>query len=167
MARTCTICSHKQRLRIEAAIASGGSYRHIASQFRVGYKAVERHKEHCMKPAIQEFIAKQEELSAFNTLSEMEWMRQQTRAIYTDVWSEKSKDHRTALQALAEIRRQTELHSELTGELDRSTHIELSKSEDWLNMRELIFRALEPFPEARIAVATAIYQEGQRGRSIA
>lgn len=50
MPRACTICSNKNRSKIESALAQNSSYRLIASQFRVNYKAVERHaKEHIKK----------------------------------------------------------------------------------------------------------------------
>ncbi len=40
----------------------------------------------------------------------------------------------------------------------------LHTSPEWIEMRELIFRALEPFPEARIALAAALVDyEKRRG----
>jgi hypothetical protein len=157
---TCSICKHPERAAIEASLTNGLSLRHIASQFIVGYKSVERHKTNCMKPAIAEVIATQDKQAAFSALDEMAWMRSQAKAIYADVWSEKAKDHRIALQSLGELRKQTELYSELTGELDRSTHIELRTSPDWINVRDILFSALKPYPEARIAVAKALLAQG-------
>jgi len=114
-----------------------------------------------MKPAIAEVVANGREQAAFDTLSEMAWMRQQAKAIYSDAWTEaKVKDHRIALSSLGELRKQTELYSELTGELDRSTHIELRTSPDWINVRDILFTALKPYPEARIAVAKALLAQG-------
>ncbi len=46
MPRTCSICGHKDRLKIDAEIVAGGSLRHIASQFGVCYRSLGRHKEH-------------------------------------------------------------------------------------------------------------------------
>lgn len=51
MPRVCTICQHKERKRIDAALAAGESSRPIASQFGVGYKAVQRHQE-CIAEAL-------------------------------------------------------------------------------------------------------------------
>ncbi len=161
MSMTCSICKHADRASIEASLADGTSLRDIAGRFSLSKSAVERHKSNCMKPAIAEVVAKQDEQAAFDTLSEMAWMRTQAKAIYSDAWTEaKIKDHRIALSSLGELRKQTELYSELTGELDRSTHIELRTSPDWINVRELLFNALRPFPEARIAVAKALLAQG-------
>ncbi len=158
---TCSICKHADRASIEASLANGLSLRHIASQYLVGYKAVERHKANCMKPAIAEVVAQKQEQAAFDTLTEMAWMRQQAKAIFKHNWGDGTlKDSRTALQSLGELRKQTELYSELTGELDRSTHIELRTSPEWVNVRELLFNALRPFPEARVAVAKALLAQG-------
>jgi len=152
--RTCTICSHPERAAIEAAITQGKSLRDIARQFSVSKDAIARHKENCIKPILQEVVTQQEEQTAFSALAEMEWMRQQVRLIYADGRS--GFDHRVSLQALGELRKQTELYSELTGELDRSTHIELRLSPEWMNVRDVIFAALLPYPEARVAVARAL-----------
>lgn len=154
---TCSICKHADRAAIEASLANGLSLRHIASQFLVGYKSVERHKTNCMKPALQEAIATQDKQAAFSALDEMAWMRSQARAIYADVWTDaQAKDHRLALSSLGELRKQTELYSELTGELDRSLHVELRTSPEWASVRDILFTALKPYPEARVAVAQAL-----------
>src|ERR1700694_3307057 len=125
MPQTCTICKSPDRAAIEASLVAGTSLRNIAKQFSVGAFSVQRHKEHCMQPALADAIRTQDKQAAFSALDEMAWMRQQAKAIYADVWPDASvkdrvKDHRIALQSLGELRKQTELYSELTGELDRS-----------------------------------------------
>jgi hypothetical protein len=158
--QTCSICSHADRLQIEASLVAGMPLRNIAKQFSCSVTALHRHKSNCLKSAIQAVQEEQIEQSGWTALSEMEWLRRQAHLIYTDVRS--GKDHRTSLQALGEMRKQTELYSELTGELDRSTHIELHQ--EWVNIRELVFQALAPFPDARVAVAKALVAlEGQDG----
>lgn len=161
MSRTCTICSHPERAAIEALVVASSSNRAITRQFAVSKDAVARHKEHCMKPAFHDAIATQDTQAAFSALDEMAWMRQQARAIYAAVWTDaQAKDHRLALSSLGELRKQTELYSELTGELDRSLHLELRTSPEWANVRDILFTALTPFPEARIAVAKALLAQG-------
>jgi uncharacterized cupredoxin-like copper-binding protein len=39
----CTICDNKKRCAIDQCVIDGGSLRHIASQFNIGYKSLERH----------------------------------------------------------------------------------------------------------------------------
>jgi|SRR5579859_1066225 len=160
MAMTCSICKHPERASIEASLAHGQSLRDIAGRYGLSKSAVERHKSTCLKPALAGAIITQDKQAAFSALDEMAWMRQQAKAIYADVWNDTAKDARLALQSLGELRKQTELYSELTGELDRSTHIELRTSPDWISVRDLLFTALKPYPEARIAVARALLAQG-------
>lgn len=167
MSRVCTVCSHKRRKQIESAITTGVSNRRIATQFSTSESAIRRHKENCIKPAIQIVQGARQEQSAWNALAEMAWMGEQVHTIYNEV--REVKDYRVSLQALNELRRQTELRSELTGELDRSTHVELHQSPEWMNVREIIFSALQPYPEAKVAVARALFAlggaDGQRSQS--
>ncbi len=155
MSRVCTICNHPERASIEAAIANGTSYRHISSQFSIGYKSVERHKEHCIKPILQEIVTKQEEQTAFTTFSEMDWMREQLRAIYTENWSDTRKVPDLALKALAELRRQVELRAKLEGELDEHS-ITITSIPEWRELRALLLDALRTHPQARMAVIRAL-----------
>jgi hypothetical protein len=52
MANTCTICRHKDRVKIDAALIENQPFRRIASQFEVGEKSVERHQE-CIAELLQ------------------------------------------------------------------------------------------------------------------
>lgn len=71
MPRTCTICNHKERAKIEAALVDGASFRHIASQFRVGYKSVERHKENCLTTTLAKATEAREIVQGDNLLAEL------------------------------------------------------------------------------------------------
>lgn len=160
--RTCTICTHAQRAEIEQAMMSGeSSYRAIASQFAIGRMALQRHASDHIAQEIQQSQAAKEEILALNVTSEMVWANQQARAIYDTSIDSDEPQLRTALSALGEIRKQAELWAELQGDLNRGTTIELTDHPDWVNLREIIFKALEPWPDARIAVARAVMAAGR------
>lgn len=53
MPRTCTICSHDQKLAIETQIASGKSYRLIASQYKTSDASIRRHVKDCIPAALE------------------------------------------------------------------------------------------------------------------
>lgn len=59
MPRTCKICSHDQKLAIDAQIAAGKSYRSIASQYNFSDGSVTRHVKHCIPEALE--AARQQE----------------------------------------------------------------------------------------------------------
>ncbi len=46
MPRTCTICAHPERAKIDSALASGTSYRNIAERFHMPLAVISRHKAH-------------------------------------------------------------------------------------------------------------------------
>ncbi len=48
MARTCTICNHRQRAEIEGDLQRGRPLRKIAEQFVTSATALHRHKENCL-----------------------------------------------------------------------------------------------------------------------
>lgn len=155
MPKSCSICTHPDRMEIEAKLVAGTSLRDIAGQFAVSRNAVHRHKQNCLTSAIQAVQAEQKSIqdrSAWNALSTMQWLHEQARLIYVEVRAD--KDHRTSLQTLAEIRQQTKLFSELLQGVEDTTQEQ--REREWLNLREIIFQALEPYPEARLAVARAL-----------
>lgn len=59
MPRTCTICSHDQRLAIESALAAGKSYRNIAQQFRLHESSITRHVKACIPAELEALKQKQ------------------------------------------------------------------------------------------------------------
>ena len=60
------------------------------------------------------------------------------------------------LKTADRLRQQTELLAKLLGQLKEGTTINLLLSPDWLKLRTAILRALESFPDARLALASAI-----------
>jgi len=46
--RTCTICGHRLRESIEAALVRGTSLRDIAGRFGTSKSAIERHQKGCI-----------------------------------------------------------------------------------------------------------------------
>ena len=160
MSRTCTICTHPERAAIEAAIVVATSYRDIARQYAVSKDAIHRHKENCIKQSFQQAQEERSEASGINVAREMIWCNEQVHCLYLSALGGEKPDRRLALSAMGEIRKQSELWAELQGDLDRGTHIELHQSAEWANVREIIFQALQPYPEAKVAVARALFALG-------
>lgn len=85
--RTCTICSHKDRKKIEAAIAKGESYRRIAAHFSTSVSTLRRHRE-CVVETIQKLETKRE-LGTIATVREvLESLTADMRADLTDLFGE-------------------------------------------------------------------------------
>jgi len=101
MPRSCTVCTHKFRRKIDLALASGTSYRDIAGRFRVSRSALSRHREH-VGSAIQRASEKHEERLGDNLLGEMR--RVQRKAWELLARTESEGDHRASIVALREVR---------------------------------------------------------------
>lgn len=152
---TCTICRHPERAAIEAAITNGLSLRHIASQFMVGYKAVERHKEHVAQEVKASKVA-QSETRAFDVVKQLREINDVARAIMQA--SLEAKKNGTALFAIDRIQKQLELQAKLLGDLNEAPQVNVYITPEWREIRATIVHALVPFPEARIACANALSQ---------
>ena len=69
---------------------------------------------------------------------------------------EKQKDYRTALAGIRELVRILELLAELRGKLNRTPQVNILLSMEWTTIRANIMHSLEPYPDARLAVAKAL-----------
>jgi hypothetical protein len=70
--------------------------------------------------------------------------------------TEETQEHRVALAAIREARGNLELIGEVTKELNRTPTINLHLSQEWIEIRTAVVRALEPHPEARESFLRAL-----------
>jgi len=158
MARKCTICEHPQVEEINRLLVESVPYRSIAKQFSISESALFRHKKH-----IPEKLAKAKEAKeitkADNLLEQVIALRDKALSILEK--AEKSGDLRTALQGIKEARSTLELLAKLQGELQEGTTINILVNPQWIELRTLILKALEPYPEARLRLAQAL-KEAER-----
>jgi hypothetical protein len=155
MTRVCTVCSHPNRAEIEdAVVIHSQAKRRIASQYGVGEKAVRHHiREHL--PALLALARDAEQASRADTLLDrIEDLQARTLAILEA--TEETHEHRTALAAIAEARRNLELLGEITRELDRRPTLNLTLNPEWMELRTVIVTALDGHPDARETVLRAI-----------
>lgn len=88
MARKCTICSHKDRNKIDSAIAvDGASFRNIAVQFRVSVSSLKRHMDngHISEKCL---TAKR-----IQEVHEIETFQSKHQRISDDLWDQKQVAH--------------------------------------------------------------------------
>jgi len=70
--------------------------------------------------------------------------------------SEQSDDYRTALAGVRELGRLVGLHVEMQSKMKHNPHFDFIWSTEWIELRSAILNALDPFPEAKQAVANAV-----------
>ena len=156
MPRACTICTHEQREAIDRALVNGDSFRDIAGRFTVSRSALERHKASHLPATLTQAAGAAEVAHADDLLAQMEKLQKTT--LYILNTAGKAGDLRTALQAVGQARKNLELLARLTGELqEQQTNVNvLITSPDWLRVRSALLQALEPYPDARLAVLEAL-----------
>jgi hypothetical protein len=158
MPRVCTACASGNRQAIDEAIVRGESFRDIARLHGVSKDAAMRHRAHVSTALVA--VQRRREAAGAETLTERV---EQLYARANTILDAAEADGRptVALGALRELRGVVELLGRLSGELDErpiTNVLSVVRSEDWQRLRGGMLSALEPFPEARIAVAARLQE---------
>jgi DNA-binding transcriptional ArsR family regulator len=154
--RVCTICRHEGRFDIDAILVDRSrSYRDIARQFGVSKDAVSRHvSEGHISELLTLAADAQRAAQADTLLDRMEALQCRVEAFLSRV--EETDNYSATLGAFRELRTNLELIGEITKELDRTPTFNLHLNPEWIELRTVIVRALEPHPEARETFLQAI-----------
>ncbi len=162
MARKCVVCEHEKINEINEALLAGETYRNIAKRFSVSISSLSRHKNQHIPKAMTKAQEAQEVAQADNLLEQVQNL--QAKALSILAKAEASGDLRTALQGIREARSCLELLAKLQGELQQEGTVNITLAPEWLELRTVILQSLEPWPEARLAIAQAVKEvEGNAG----
>lgn len=152
--RRCTVCIHLDRSAIDTAIVNHRPFRRIAAQFSLSLNAVIRHHEQ----HIPEVLARAKDEADIRHAIDI---AQQLRAANSVAWevlqqARGSGNGELALRAVDRLQRQIELVAKIAGDLDERPVVNVLLSDEWIAVRTAVLRALEPHPEARLAVVTSL-----------
>ena len=154
MARTCTICRHEKRADIDKALIAHSSYRDIARRHGVTKDALLRHHDNHLPAALMKAKDAEEVAQADVLLRQVGELRDRALAIL-DV-AEAAAEYRDALAAIREARGCLELLGKLAGQLKDAPTVNVILSAEWRDIQAIILAALEPYMDARLAVAGAL-----------
>ncbi len=160
MPRVCTICSHGSRYDIDSILVDRSKpYRDIARQYDVSKDAISRHVSSGHISELVALAADAERGARADTLLDrIEALQSRTLDILEA--TDETHDHRVALSAIREARRNLELIGEVTKELDRTPTLNVHLNSEWIELRTVIVQALESHPDARQSVVRAIASVG-------
>jgi hypothetical protein len=160
MPRVCTICSHGSRYDIDSILVDRSKpYRDIARQYDVSKDAISRHVSSGHISELVALAADAERGARADTLLDrIEALQSRTLVILEA--TDETHDHRMALSAIREARRNLELIGEVTKELDRTPTLNVHLNPEWIELRTVIVQALDPHPDARQSVVQAIASVG-------
>lgn len=144
MARSCTVCSRADAGTVNRLLGDGRSARSVAREFGLSEDAVQRHaRRHVANPANlspSRGVRREPSEPAGDPLDELvDALRAQALAGNPALVHQ----YRLALSAQAAI------HA-------ASPAMNYIDTAEWIALRTAIFEALQPYPEARIAVADAL-----------
>jgi len=154
MPRSCTVCSHPDRQGIDQALVSGTSLRVVAEQFRLKPTSLHRHNHRHIPTSLARAHDARVVAAADGLLEQLEDLTAEAHRLKAK--AEKKGDLRTALSAVRELVRMVELLAKLRGELDESPKVALVAVPEW----RTVLGALDPYPEARLAVGRALEARG-------
>jgi len=162
MPRVCTVCTHPQRQVIDEALIAGAGLRDIAGRFGLSKSALERHKANHLPASLAQAKEAAEVAQADDLLGELRKLQRITLGLLSKAYS--AGDLRTAVSAVGQARGNLELFGKLLGQLDERAQVNiLVASPEWLTLRARILQTLEPYPEARLALAAAL-EAGDAGK---
>ena len=172
--RECSVCRHVDRHRIELALASGRGVKPVATEFKVYWESVRRHwKVHVSPQRKAELLAGPIEIGrlAVRAAEENRSLLDYTNILRSQLFKmfqeqrEAGKAYEASLIA-SKLWAILELIAKLTGELRASSAITINNQvngapvlmgdAELARVQALIIRTLRPFPEARMAVVTAL-----------
>jgi hypothetical protein len=140
---------------IDEDIVKGVSMRKIAQHFGVSYDAVHRHKKEHLPELIKEAYARGLAERGASLVDRLEGHLKRCEVLLDQ--AESGDDKLLFLATMKEVRQQIRLLGEFTHELDNQTHVTLSLSPEWLEVRGIIVGTLEDmYPKALDALALAL-----------
>lgn len=154
----CSVCSHPDVEAIDAALVGGTSRRTVAARFGMHASSVQRHKNAHLSPALVHAM-RSEPSRAIPLLERIESLVDRVEGVVTA--AEADGKAQLMLSAVKEMRALLELLGKATGELKpdgTSITVNIATSEEWLRIRGAVVNAVEPYPEARSAIGTALLE---------
>jgi hypothetical protein len=145
---------------IDILLVEGFPKRRIASQFGMSEASVRRHADRHLSATLQKSHEIQEVARAGNLNDRIQFLDEKVRQ-FMDKFEE-DEDYRGAVDAAGELRRITELYAKVRGDLKDTQTINFHFDADWIELRTLIFTAIEPYPKAKTALIKKLEEQSEQ-----
>jgi hypothetical protein len=160
--RYCETCRHPRRQEIDLALLAGESQRSIGERFSLSPASVSRHKRSCLpEDLLQARISKRILDSDFLVAKVSKLIRSVENVLEK---AEEADKGPLVLAAVRELRPTLELLAKFSVQPETETaQPSLKITAEFTVLRTKILNALQPFPEARVAVAAALSAPNKEG----
>lgn len=157
IATTCVVCLHARRDEFDKALALDQmTPAQVAREIGCHRSSVSRHKKNHLLPVMAEQVKADPELAELDILAELKKL---FRSMRTNLDMAEKTDNWQAIRGFhSEARQDLELLAKLLGDLDTRPQINIWITPEWQAISATIILALSPFPDAKIAVASALVE---------
>ncbi len=138
-------------------------FRDIARQFKVSKDALVRHSDGHLLSALVKAQEAKEAADADALLAQIVSLRNEGLGVLEK--AKDAEDLHTVLNAIKVTQGTIELLAKLAGQLRDAPTINLVLSAEWQAVQANVLTALDPYPEARLAVAHALGEAGVAGHA--
>lgn len=147
----CSVCTHPACAAVDEALAAGTALAALSRTYGLSSDALARHKARHLPTTMAQATQAAEVLRADDLLQQARDLQSKALSILDQ--AEEAGDLRTAVAANREARGCLELLARLLGEIDNRPQVNLFVSPQWTSALQVVMVALQPYPDARIAVA--------------
>ena len=157
MGNRCKTCLHKKRMEIEEDLLNSVPYRSIGEKYGISHTSIRRHFEngHIDKDMVEASKLKRIAYSE-NLLDKLLYLQHETLKVFQEAKEEAlGKQLSVAVSALSRAHDMMKTQAMLAGQL-KDQEINILINPTWLSLKQEIFQALKPFPDAQAAVFAAV-----------
>ena len=157
MSQICTVCSHPKHQEINRALLEGVPALQLANQYGLARSSMQRHRDkHLAEKMAKALKARevQEVKEAVKLVEVAREMLSKLQRLAND--AEQEKDIRGAVAAIGKIPDFLRILGEIEGRLNAQGTVNVTVTPEWSAIRAAILSALEPYPDAAVAVAGAL-----------
>lgn len=160
MPQACKFCHSPQRAFLEEAISTGAiSQTDAAQRLNCDKSSVTRHIQNHLTPAIQQAIKDDHENAlALNVVDALTSSHGKTLEILETAMS--NGDVKSALDALRTEVQQLKLMATVSGQINAAPQLNFMLDARYMQVKEVMMRVLEPFPELKEKMADALLDVG-------
>jgi hypothetical protein len=158
----CKLCSYEGRAEIEQAVATHKlSYTAAGKQVGCSKTAIQRHMDRHVSVKVMKAANGIEAREGLDVLNQVIDSHDIVKNIIVNSYNE--GDMRTALAAIDTETRQLKLAALVSGQLNEAPQVNIMLDAQYLELQAFIVNALEPYPEARLALSAAFDKVAEDG----
>jgi len=165
----CTICSHREHAALDLALARGVGVRALARRYKLGIDSLYRHSNNHLPPQLRAALVAGPDIEGVDldrlrdTESQsllMNLIALRNRLLSGLDAAEEAGDSGMVARVANQLHRNLEITGELLGDLSTggTTINNVLILPAYVEMRVALVKALQPFPDARSAVAKVLHR---------